>query len=249
MMNEEKLVVLEAFLRGELNAEERDAFLRQLQKDPALRAELALHQEVEEALGASPLNELRSTVTSILQEHRPAPQKHADFVYWLLAALVILGFLTAWLILRSTAHESKEQLFAAYFQLPATLGQLGQQRTDSHSRPDDNWLTDSLYRAKNYVATLQALEAQTQNPAFELSSAYYYQLGLLYLVNRKADLALRNLNRVEVGYTYEKQWYHALAMLLSVGVNAQTKAELQNIAYSNSPFRSDAAALLKRLEQ
>ncbi len=247
MTNEEKTAALEAFLRGELSTAEADRFQRVLQDDPTLRAELALHQEVEEAVGTSPLNDLRSTVTSILQENRPAPPKRQPLVYWLVAALFVLG-LAAWL-LRSDGHESKEQLFAAYFQPPATLDQPGQQRTDTYSRPDGNRLADSLYRAKNYTAGLQVLEAQTRNPAFEPSSAFYYQLGLLYLANREAGPALRNLSRIEIGYVYEKQWYHALAMLLSIGADARTRTELQAIAYSDSPFRQDAAALLKRLEE
>ena len=247
MTNEEKSAALEAFLRGELSTAEAGPFRRILQGDPALRAELALHQEIEEALGASPLNEWRSTVTSILEENRPTAPKRRPLVYWLLAALLALG-LAAWLLLRSVGHESKEQLFAAYFQPPTALDQPGQQRTGGFARPDGNQLADSLYRAKNYRAALQVLEAQARNPAFEPSSAFYYQLGLLYLANREAGPALLNLNRIEVGYVYEKQWYHALAMLLSVGADVRTKAELQAIAYSDSPFRQDAAALLKRLE-
>ena len=249
MTNEEKTAALEAFLRGELNESEVAQFQRLLREDPALRAELALHKELEAALGASPWHELHSTAASVLRENRPASEKYRPVVYWLLAAMLALALLAAWLVLRPSGHDSKEQLFAAYFQPPAVLVQPGQRRAETPGKPDGNHPIDSLYRAKNYGAALRILEAQVQQPGFEPSSAHFYQLGLLYLANREADPALRSLNRIEVGYVYEKQWYHALAMLLSVGADVRTKFELLAIADSDSPFKQDATALLKRLER
>ncbi len=246
MTNEEKTAALEAFLRGEMSDTEAVQFQQLLQNDPQLQAELALHRELEEALGPSPLNALRDEAAAVLHNRRPpTSRRRRRLLYGLLAILVVLGLLVAWFALRPEERPTNSQLFARYFQPPTELSHPGQLRDGAATR---NLRVDSLYVVKNYAAALIELEEQGHALGFQPSSSYYYQLGVLYLANKQAGPALRNLDRIEIGYTNEKQWYRALAFLLSGIADDKAQAELQEIARSDSPFKQDAAELLKKMK-
>ncbi|MEO6039294.1 MAG: hypothetical protein ABIQ93_12855 [Saprospiraceae bacterium] len=247
MINEENRAALEAYLRQELSAAETDLFLHFVQNDPALRAELALHKEIEEATGASPLNEMRRTAALVLQGNRPKPAKRPALLYWGLALLFVLGALAFWMIWKSTGQGSQEQIFADFFHPPAILEPSALRGEEPQSGPAGNIPADSLYRVANYAAALKILEADERQPGVQRSSAFYYRLAIVYLANRQAEPAIRSLDRIAVGYQYEKQWYRALALLLS-GKVSQTKKALRVIIDSGGPFKQDAGTLLQRLD-
>lgn len=248
MTNEEKMVALEAFLRGELSDEADENFRQLLRTDPGLQAELNLRKEMEEALGPSPLNDFRASVRQVVLDNRPAPRSFRGPLLWLLAAGLTLILIVAWMLLRPSRPNTDARLFADYFQAPANLGWTTQQRSGGEPGTPQGILLDSLYQAKNYAASLNMLEKQAQNPGFQPSSTYYFQLGILQLANREPGRALENLDRVEVGYRYEKQWYRALALLLSGSARPETEAALRGIVQSDSPYKKDAADLLRRMD-
>ena len=101
-----------------------------------------------------------------------------------------------------------------------------------------------LFRNKDYP---QALDLMAQVPDTMRNDAFYFEYGILLLINDQVDAAKANIARSNLSYRGEKQWYLALASI-KAGDKAVGMALLQEIAQSASPRKEAALELLNALD-
>lgn len=100
--NEETYRNIQRYLDDQLAPEERQAFEREMQANPALAQEVALNREMQEFLADSPENKLRSNL-QLLREQAEAPKKGWAGGKWLWLLLPCFALVGWWLLDRNPA--------------------------------------------------------------------------------------------------------------------------------------------------
>ncbi|MCB0583117.1 MAG: hypothetical protein KDD10_27815 [Phaeodactylibacter sp.] len=101
-----------------------------------------------------------------------------------------------------------------------------------------------LFQNKQYKAALQAMKAV---PAHRKNDAYFYELGVLYLLNRRPAKAVAALQRMENNCEGGKYWYLALSYH-ALGEQDYCREELFRALHApGRAWRRKARRMLKAL--
>ena len=206
------------------------------------------NEELKEALGSSDLNQFRALTKKVIEENVSKRKIAQRFkLYFASAAAIFLILIIYWWSIKTdlTIHEA---LFSQYFNPPGTINLIRDASQNQSPEPlfQLQKRIDSLYQIKEYGTAILILQAiKKEDPQIE-SSDYYFWLGLLQLLNNQAIEAIDALGEIEVGYTYNKPWYLALAYL-KAGKITFAKVIFNDIAQLEGPYQQDAINILKTI--
>lgn len=259
-MDQQTLERIDAYVDGTLTGAERAAFEQRLASDPALKQEVALQRQINEALNEPAVADLEEKLTQIIAEERPVKPLWRQYARPLAIAasvLLLLGF--AWLF-RPTSQGplDQEALFLAQAEFPESL------LTDMNVRNSgvDTRKTDSM------VLRLEALNQSYQEGEWQLAldqldqtlvdfpelvtdytSFYQYQRGMLLLRLDRTKQAITSLEQVRVGpQVDEAQWFLLLSRFRLEGDTPALRIELEKLARSKRPYADEAQALLEAID-
>lgn len=257
MAEQEKLERIERYLLGEMEELELQDFNRVLSEDQGLAADVELQRAIMEAVREEELHRFQQTLGEIQEEKDNLQKRTRRFsiprslaIAASLAALVV----AAYFIYRSlNTAPSPQELFAQYFEIPdaedilppETPGR-GERGAITNGSPDDGWSrAKALFREKQYAAALNQLH-QVPPPKGPLSSDYYFQLGILLLINGQPEQALQSWQEIKPAHSSALKWYQVMA-LLQLGRGPEAKAMLRELAQVENPWQEPAAELLKKM--
>ena len=100
---------IESYLDGSLDEQTRLAFETELQRNPALAAELALRRELETLLASGPENALRENLNILGERYKNTPGTPNTRWMWLIASLLIL-VIAVWVLLRQGEKPAQQQV-------------------------------------------------------------------------------------------------------------------------------------------
>lgn len=166
---------------------------------------------------------------------------------WAIAAGLALGLAAgAWW--RGGAEPSAEALLAEHLENldPAAIITPDSIQDGNAAPADKNPLGQARvsFQNKQYKAALQAMNAV---PASRKNDAYFYELGVLYLLNQRPAKAVAALQRMDDTREGGKYWYLALGYL-ALGERDYCREELfRTLHAAGRPWRKEARRMLKAL--
>lgn len=257
MASQEKLERIERYLLGEMEGQELQEFSRSLSEDQGLATEVELQRVIMEAVREEDTFRFQQTLKEIQAEkdekgtgrRRLPVRRHlsvaASIAILLLAAYFIYGSLNA--------PPSPQELFAQYFEIPDAEDILppepssrGEDSTMADNPPGDGWSrAKDLFRDKQYAAALNQLRGVSP-PEGPANAEFYFQLGILFLINGQPEQALQSWEQLEPDHSYALKWYRAMA-LLQLERRPEAKGVLRELAQIENPWQEQAAELLGEL--
>ena len=250
MREEERTELIEALISGKLSEAQRLAVEKLQEEDPSFASEVAAHRELQEAIGPSKLNDFRALTREVIREEstlKTAPFNWKKYRWLLAASFLTLLALAYWLWPKQQASD--QQLFTEYFEPPevSSVFRNAENSTFSDLQNRAQKEIDSLYQVRNYAQALRQLDQFGTQSSNAISSDYYYWKALLLMLNAQPEEALLAFEQVNTGYLNNRPWYTALAHL-QAGHHDQAKALFAKIAGEEGPYRLDAAAILKEMQ-
>jgi tetratricopeptide (TPR) repeat protein len=260
--------LIERYLLGRLGEDDLQAFEQRLAGEPSLREEVALQRQIFDALRTEALvadfrRQLDAVEKKMTTETtgKVVPMRPGGIRRWLAVAAGVLALAVAgwWVFIKNNPVKmTSQELFATYFQPPATIAVSSVQRsadtTAAQPLPTEAMQWNSLwkqletqYQQGDFEASIATLEQiKTLDPAGEYASETFFYAALLHLRTGNPASALADLEKVTVGHTEDKTWYSALA-LLALGRNDEAKEAFHLIARSGHPRSREAERILALL--
>lgn len=257
MASQEKLERIERYLLGEIEGKDLEEFDQALSEDQGLATEVELQRAIMEAVREKDIYRFQQTLKEIQDEKDKSQKGNRRFFippYLTIAASLAVLVLAAYFIYRSlNTPPSSQELFAQYFEIPDAEDILppepssrGEDSTMADNPPEDGWsLAKDLFRDKQYAAALQQLRGVSP-PEGPANAEYYFQLGILFLINGQPGQALQSWGQLEPGHSYALKWYKAMAFL-QLERKLEARGVLRELAQVENPWQEQAAELLGKL--
>jgi len=234
---------IEAYLDGELNEAENQAFQERLDREPELATAVATSREINAALRDEAALDFQQLVrergTAYLAEQaRSGGAKVTPLFsrkrWWAVAASAAAIALTIFLVQsgRNSTNQSGPDLFAAYHTTFEVNDQL--------RRGDNANLGLAEYRAGNYAAAAELFAAQIDEAGASSDYYLYLALGSAYLnqsprqLNAAAESFEKIIDHGRTNYVPKAQWYLALVMLERDDLSA-ARTLIETVAKSSDP--------------
>ena len=239
---------IEAFILKRMNEQERKAFLQEMVEDDELRSEVALQTEMIHAIETE---SMQATLSAMHDEHfgEASRQNKRQGVFrlprgWAIAASVAALITVGWFLLRNSEAASTDQLYTQYYStdpgLPTTLNL-------QKNRPFVEGMID--YKMGKAEAAIERWRPLLQGAPSNDTLQYY--LGMAYLEADQINLAVKQLEQVELSSTSfsgRAQWYLALAHLKNANTTEAIRLLRQIAEGDDGEFRDQAKQLLLDLE-
>lgn len=237
-MNQQELI--NAYLDGKLNSEDRKLFENLLQDDPNYQAELEKQRELrKETLQSEP-----KSGTNPSDEIHSHPLK-TGLRSWLIsatAAVIIVVF--GYFLWTTLSMSPGEKLYAKYYQpFPHQANSSpGENTGDIASK------AFQAYAKGNYKMAAEWFE-QVKTP-HDSGFALFY-LGICYLEIGRPDKAIPVLNRIPVNSAIVSKevasWYEAMGYF-KLNMLDKGKSALEIAAAKPNPYQAQAKEVLKTLK-
>lgn len=241
---------IEAYLDGEMTAQEKQRFESELDKDKELNSELELRRQVNQAISESDVLDLRATLRNIHHSKPDAISQHRKGklfgIQWQYAAAAIFGLLlvsslTIYLLNVNRAFSSQE-LYSMYYQPDDAVMVMRSGETDS-----DNLLVEALtkYEQQDYEGALQLFKKDQSN------LLVHFYSGLAYMEIDKFEEAIHSFQVIidnnDNLFIEQAKWYQALSYLK---IDEKDKAKLlfQDVTKYNSIYKDKAQHILAGLK-
>ena len=259
-MDERQHIRIDQYLSGEMTAEERTAFERELVADAALAREVALQREIEGALTEPEIEDLEQKLAEIMQPEGKVRTLRGDWRSWAVAASVVLLLGLGLLLWRNAAQpRSPEELYLAYAEYPASLLAGSSFRTiePDTPAPADTFTAaltqiDQQYQAGAYATAQQQLDSLAeQYPRWREKQAdtYFFWQGLLLLRQDQYNAAHEALAQVQAGpYAEAADWLRTLLRLRVEGPTPTVREALRQFTRYENPYRGEAEKILGEIE-
>lgn len=203
--------LIEAYLLGELSAEEIEAVETRKQNDPAFEKEILHYQTVMEAVNETKVLEFRKIWTEIdedaAKESSPGtrilPFRPGVWTY-AIAAAVVLVF--AVVLLNRNRSNYADEYYSTY--------PLSQIVRDTSTPDFSDW--EKAYQAGNYEEAVAALIREfSESPRLRDSLLFFVAASNLELGKNETAIALFSeiLDHQQFSYQEEARWYLAMAWL------------------------------------
>lgn len=254
MASQEKLERIERYLLGEMEGKELQDFDRALSADRSLANEVELQRAIMEAVREEDIGRFQQTLREIQAEKNQSQSGRRRFSiprYLYIAASLAVLLLAAYFIYRwLNAPPSPQELFAQYFEipdaeeiLPPEPSSRGEDSTMADNPLEDGWSrAKDLFRTEQHAAALNQLRGVSP-PEGPAKTEYYFQLGILFLINGQPEQALESWERLEPDNSYTLKWYKAMAFL-RLERRSEVKGMLRELALVENPWQEQAAELL-----
>lgn len=228
---------VESYLADAMSADERRIFEQQMDADPALRAEVLLHQEVTETLRGEKVHELRKVLKEVDQNFqitdtanptynqvRTLPFRRLLAIAAAVAAMVVTVF-----VLMPDAAMSNDDLFAQHYE-PYKMILNQRSADDAESTEQLVKAAVMAYETKDYKQAAVLFETLlAQQPHSETFQLYH---AITLISSDDAGSAIEPLNKLLSNasplFVEQSRWYLAMAYLKSGNTNG-AKSTLQAI--------------------
>jgi len=241
--NEERFEQIERYLRGELAPAEHADFTRQLETDAALKQEVALHRGVESlARREAFLQTLSVTASEHFASEGVQSGGKQRFLYWRVAAAVLLLAAIGIFVLRQPAKPTAQELYAAYFtpyEIPTALRSAGAIHTDADAQQ-----AFTLYSERHYAEAIP-LFTKVLERSSDKHTLMVFARGVCYLASGETHRAAWDFQKV-IGdddslFVDQARWYLALTHLQAGDIQS-AQAVLRTVE------GAQAKALLREIE-
>ena len=252
MVDEEKYELIEQYLEGKLVGAELLDFENQLEQDPGLADDVALHREVRDAIADDEEVALEAELRKIGQAYQgrtpgtaPIRKNVGQRRIFLIAASIALLAVAGWFAFsRFGPSPSPDQLFEAHFapyQVPANIrGKVPESELQAALEP---------YKREDYdaaIVNLNQLEA-----TYGVDEQVLFYRAVSELAVGKADSARLGFEQIlaipDNQSTVQAQWYLALSWLrLMKPENAEVY--LRELSGYENKYRVPAADILDALD-
>lgn len=240
-----ELEKIDKFLSGEMNAEEKTSFEEQIEKDEALREEVALHQDVRLGIGkhqeADLKNKLQQKEAELRQKDDTGKTGKSGKIFWWTAmaagiSLLLVAFF--WLF----SEDSTQALYAEYYRpYPNVVAPI-----DRAQPSTINENPYQLYEAGQYAEAIPLFEEQLEQEAVPV---VHFYLGLSYLETQQVSMAIEQLKtaaKANHNLSTAARWYLGLGYL-QAGEEEEASAIFSQLAGSENDFQEKAQEILEEL--
>lgn len=243
--------MIPAYLDGELEGAEKQAFEDAMKRDDLLRKEVQLHQEVDAALSETDVINLRTKLhrahdrmergdeeTRIL---RMRPRRAIGAV----AAVAALLIASAWVFtLLNQPSMSPDEIYAMYYQPDDAVMVM---RSGEQSGEGDQ-LAEALrrYEQADYEGALQLFKEDKS------SLMVHFYSGLAYMEIEMFHEAIRSFQTIlddqQNLFMEQAQWYQGLCYI-KIGQPEKARVVFKELAASNGPYKAKVDFILKNLKK
>ena len=246
----------DAYLREEMNDDEKAQMEKELQDNPQVKEEFRLYRIMVEGIKEAGKDQFKAQLKGIDEgmANVSLPYRFSRKIALAASILVLLGVGTLLLLINKTAQP---ELYAQYFKpwendYPFnTRGEIPEQFSEFTTDEYEEFKAAAhYYDNEEYteaINVLKSLEQQHQD-----NEDIKYLLGLSYLNNDEAEESIPYLedlnNNLDFAYKYEVKWYYGLA-LIYIGNDEEAKRIMNELAYSASSFSGKARQIVEKLTQ
>lgn len=250
MTEEEQFNHIDQYINGKLSDAETKAFEQQIQANPSLAEEVALHQELGQFLSDTQGIALEAQLTAVGEQFSQAYQqkntpKSGVSFYWIAAAGLLLFLSIAWWF---TSPKSSEELFAAHYE--TYVSDELERSNNTISSPLEEAL--KAYSNKNYPTAQKQFKTQldvsTATP--NNSNLIRFHLAMIHMEQKEYAPAQTYLNKILANdtslYHQQAHWFLALIQLKTEQPQAakQSLQQVLNIS-SKGKYAHQAKQLLQ----
>jgi len=249
--------IIEKYLDGTLNDEERRIVEERAGHDPDFRELIRLHREVNESIRDNDLLVLRNLIQKVSAEYFSSPdtilsvqkeqRHHFYFRYVFRAAVLLIILAAAGIILKMTLFSvtSSGKLYRKYY----TVYHADVVYRSAQAELSELDKAILNYDQGKYADALRLLSDITQSDQHNLLALFYR--GMVCLETGNADCAVTSFREIPDNWncplSEHRSWYLALALLKS---NDKTAAAdiLKKITTGNGYYHKEAKQILKKLK-
>jgi outer membrane PBP1 activator LpoA protein len=243
MEHQEKI---EKYIQGKLTPDQQLAFEKELASDSQLAELLADYRKSEMAIKAAARQQLREAVQTAYDNedkhlHRRMIMRRSIAIAAGFALLLAAGF---WLLNSDAGKNNTEELFAQYFEMPASpsvRGGNGQTNTKWQQAVD-------FYEKQEFQSAIPLFQELLLDGAFDQKESVKLLLGAALLSEDQPNEALEIFDQIspESSFNEDAEWYRVLALLKANRLE-ETKKALKNIIQQKNHFKKEDATRI--LEQ
>jgi tetratricopeptide (TPR) repeat protein len=236
---------IETFLNREMSELERKEFIEEMRQNKSLAVDVALYEEVNEAIIDDQVFEFRKTLKEIIVVSRDKQaislQLSRKLIkYPLVASICILISFSLWQVL---SVVQPDKVFVKFYK-PYETGLTTRSASVSE---DKSTVAIQLYENKEYEASFEILSNYLVKNFGDQTARFYYAMNSLEL--NKMDIAIAELQQVEKdqssNYSLHAKWYLSLAYLKMNNKDEAIKY-LRSIAKDDNYYSERAQAILKK---
>lgn len=239
--------LLERYRKGELSEQEEKSLKQRRTEDEAFNDEVRRHLSAQAAIRQAGREHLKQRFREVYHQEETAPTPKVVPFYkrqqvWLLAAAVITLLVATWLTISGPSTTEGGDVFATYYELPATPLDRGGNDAEGVSRQFDQAL--DRYDAKEYAEAISLFETLLQDSAFSMQSAARFYQGHALLQINKPQKALEAFEEIiHPLFIQQAQWFSALAYL-KLGQTEEAKNILEKISGDEDHYQQEQAGEL-----
>lgn len=248
MNKEERTILIEKYLDGELQGEDLRNFESQLQNDKEFAQDFHLHKEIRNALSESDIIDLREKLDKIKEDFKKEKQRaiiRKPVLLYTACAFIAVLIVSSILIFDKT--YTNDELYEKYY----THYDAGIQTRGAEKTTIDTY-TQALieYDNKKYIEAIDLLnQISDTSQAYTISKEYF--TGLSYMELKKYDEAIKHFCMVSNDYQNALHenviWYLGLCYIKTKQNELAIKQfiELNSIS---SFYKKQASDLLEKLK-
>lgn len=248
MDNEKKQEWIERYLEGKLTSQKQKEFENELEKDPSLKRELTLQQELSETLGGEKIHQFRNVLQEVDASWKSEPSRVRKLNIPRLSAIAaaVLVLIVAYRFFLPSKQLSTTALLEEYYDTYPML--LSSRSSDESTENEQLTQAISAYQSQDFERAATTFSEISEINSENLSYQFYQALSLLESQQTAEAITIFQalIAHPSHAFTEQSQWYLALAHLQNEDL-AKVKSALENI--EDGAFKyEEAQALLTKLE-
>ncbi|MGE4289935.1 MAG: tol-pal system YbgF family protein [Salinivirgaceae bacterium] len=236
-----------SYLYGEMNAQEKTSFEKELETDQTLINELLLHHEVDKAIAKeTKIKSFRQSLEAIHQDiAEPRKNKIINLQnkwYWAAASITVFSGTAIYTFSKNA--QSSQKLYKNYYEVwqPGFV-------TRGIETESVNDAIMALFEQQDYQLCIEKIQKLDKEAVISPKIQLIHGCSLMEL--GKFDEAIKVFNYFESQdytiYTETALWYKALSYLRNDD-RTMAKESLQQIADNENTYATEANELLKKLK-
>jgi hypothetical protein len=249
------------YLEDLLSPEEKEAFEHQLERDEHLVQEVNLHREVAGSLANSDLRGFREKLerfnreTPVIETEIQNKNRSISLrvLITIAASLLLLVVLATWVLQSDPSAEDQVTAYLENYD-PANVlppAYIAPDRTGERApnvAPADTSEKDPLHEARIFFSRKQYPEAlavmKTIDPkSLPNENAYWYELGVLYLLNDQPLPTVEALKKINAPALEEAQRWHLALAYWKLDRLEEARSALQPLLDQPNPWQEEAKVL------
>lgn len=243
-MKETKMI--ETYLDGSMDKEERERISMSLNKDKEFSVAIELHKDVNESILDDEIFEFRNIIITLFdkKDTRTSGKKAQIMKYLKYPVAAIILALISLSLFQILSFKSAEEIFSIYYR---------PYQTDISTRSvinstDKIQLSYILYQEGSFEVSFNILKNHLEKNADDQTAIFYYSLNAIELA--KYDLAESELLLLKENafspFSLHARWYLAMLYLKTEQID-EAKKYLRSLSTEENMYCKKAKEILKKL--